>query len=672
MDAQQTSTNDPAGLYSPLSESNKEIRLIEIFSSSPDGTWDAVWGSKTSCRLYTVSLEQAPSYVAFSYVWGDAAMTEDILVNGQILSVTVNLASALKNAKRHWKAMGHDPENLRVWADAICINQQDLEERSSQVQLMRQIYDSAEMTFAWISRSDQDISQALDLLNTIYDLATRHSKQPLPDIEYSVYWPIDVSYFSERVDWDSFITALLDMHPLNCAPDPKSKDGISATEPWASLQRMFSLPYWNRVWIHQEAILSKKFYFMCPSQMIESSRANMALDGVTQMLNRPLPGQGMHDAVRAMFQTVLTRAKGPSLKFLKSRALGYGPQKPPYQDSTRLALLSSVFLVQRMSTDPRDQVYGVLGYVGLDIVPDYRASVGGVYLDFARKFIDEMEGDKVFFDGLKGKLSLSFLSECAAGIGNGLDLPSWAPSFQLSRLDCLRCFRLSDKAYLRLPGTQRAFATDRSLWTPVVRVAPVTKRRAAGVHYTPCEETVKLFDEILASYGPTYVNGTTITEALCRVLMMKPTGDIDLCGLAIFFHLRCGWKSPPGLLYDQIKDSLARNSHVPDPSDKAAVRHMLDAIVGRFLNKWTFKHTDGFKTFQLIETLGGFLGLAGEDAREDDVVCMVKGCGTPVLLRHEGDHFRFVGPCSVLGLMGDDFTHLLKAGAFKVEFIEMR
>lgn len=44
------------------------------------------------------------------------------------------------------------------WADAICINQQDIKERTQQVQLMGQIYGSAETVYSWLGPRDQSLA----------------------------------------------------------------------------------------------------------------------------------------------------------------------------------------------------------------------------------------------------------------------------------------------------------------------------------------------------------------------------------------------------------------------------------------------------------------------------------------------------------------------------------
>jgi hypothetical protein len=58
-------------------------------------------------------------YMALSYVWGDLAVKERILVNNHLFEVTVNLYQALVRL-RSSSEMKY--RNLKVWIDAICIN----------------------------------------------------------------------------------------------------------------------------------------------------------------------------------------------------------------------------------------------------------------------------------------------------------------------------------------------------------------------------------------------------------------------------------------------------------------------------------------------------------------------------------------------------------------------
>ncbi|ORY03562.1 heterokaryon incompatibility protein-domain-containing protein, partial [Clohesyomyces aquaticus] len=117
--------------YRPLDSTKSQIRLITPLFDHPHPL--------PRFTLEEVSLEENPSYSALSYVWGDAQIKRAILVDDRVVLVTKNLFSALINV--------HVPAS-RIWIDAICINQEDDDEKSWQVQLMREIYVQAEYTAA--------------------------------------------------------------------------------------------------------------------------------------------------------------------------------------------------------------------------------------------------------------------------------------------------------------------------------------------------------------------------------------------------------------------------------------------------------------------------------------------------------------------------------------------
>ncbi|KAF7192028.1 Heterokaryon incompatibility protein 6, OR allele [Pseudocercospora fuligena] len=117
--------------HKPLSNSDN-FRLLKV-SVEDD--------SKIVCELEEHLLptdhlpkEPPPRYAALSYTWGDPADTVPITCDGAEMQVTTNLAEALR------KVVNHNP-NEYLWVDQICINQQDYEEKSKQVQRMTKIYD---------------------------------------------------------------------------------------------------------------------------------------------------------------------------------------------------------------------------------------------------------------------------------------------------------------------------------------------------------------------------------------------------------------------------------------------------------------------------------------------------------------------------------------------------
>jgi hypothetical protein len=112
-------------IYTPFKSVKKEIRLLKTISGLKDGP--------LRCFLEVISLDDNAQYTALSYCWGDSNDRVNIMVNGQKISVTKNLENALS---RIWNV----DQNTVVWADAICINQQDVDEKSVQVGMMGDIY----------------------------------------------------------------------------------------------------------------------------------------------------------------------------------------------------------------------------------------------------------------------------------------------------------------------------------------------------------------------------------------------------------------------------------------------------------------------------------------------------------------------------------------------------
>ena len=102
-----------------------------------------------------------PEYEALSYAWGSAEDKLDIICNGHVVRVTRNLCNALQKMRL--------PNRSRlVWADAVCINQDDIVERGHQVRLMGLIYKRAKRVIIWAGRDDnRDAPSAFSLISKI-------------------------------------------------------------------------------------------------------------------------------------------------------------------------------------------------------------------------------------------------------------------------------------------------------------------------------------------------------------------------------------------------------------------------------------------------------------------------------------------------------------------------
>jgi hypothetical protein len=137
--------------YRPLVEPGT-IRLIELHPSEDEA-------AIVQCRLVHTTLRQAQEeivghYTALSYVWGDPNDTTTILTNGRLLRVTKSLESALRHLR-------DDKRTFNVWADGVCINQKDDDEKSTQVQQMGEVYETAHHTIIFLGECNSSTEAVL-------------------------------------------------------------------------------------------------------------------------------------------------------------------------------------------------------------------------------------------------------------------------------------------------------------------------------------------------------------------------------------------------------------------------------------------------------------------------------------------------------------------------------
>jgi hypothetical protein len=125
--------------YSTLDANVREIRLLKLEHGSLD---DPIVG-----LVVHASLDAKPLYFALSYVWGPTTLGRRITLGGHVFPVTDNLFTALQFLRRL-----HEKNDVLFWVDAICINQESIPERESQVALMGSIYSHARITVCWLGR----------------------------------------------------------------------------------------------------------------------------------------------------------------------------------------------------------------------------------------------------------------------------------------------------------------------------------------------------------------------------------------------------------------------------------------------------------------------------------------------------------------------------------------
>ena len=144
-------TSQTAGLYQLLSV-GRYIRLLVLAD-------DVIRPGQTlRCRFEHRDLDRIlpwDSYCALSYVWGSSTERVEISCNNCSASITMNLYHALVQI---WSLT---PQK-RLWADALCINQEDDVEKGFQVGMMGDIYTQSATVIIWFGKADKQILSLWD------------------------------------------------------------------------------------------------------------------------------------------------------------------------------------------------------------------------------------------------------------------------------------------------------------------------------------------------------------------------------------------------------------------------------------------------------------------------------------------------------------------------------
>ena len=122
-------------------------------------------GRKLSGRLSTYTLETAPKYFAVSYAWSHVPASAVMSCNGAPLHLTLELKNSLTILSNNVGA------GSRFWVDAICIAQDNAQEKAEQVQQIHQVFQKASDVLVWLgssaNKSNMLISKVPALLKSL-------------------------------------------------------------------------------------------------------------------------------------------------------------------------------------------------------------------------------------------------------------------------------------------------------------------------------------------------------------------------------------------------------------------------------------------------------------------------------------------------------------------------
>jgi hypothetical protein len=148
------------------------VQTIRIVDLLPGDSTDPI-----ACRLKYISLDDRPKYEAISYCWGDQVPDVEIECNKGRMKITKNLSDALRTFRK--------PDTIvPLWADAICINQKDKDEKTCQMPLMGKIYGQASKVKIWLREESQeeDCKTAFQLIGKLYTVSVGFKDGREPNI----------------------------------------------------------------------------------------------------------------------------------------------------------------------------------------------------------------------------------------------------------------------------------------------------------------------------------------------------------------------------------------------------------------------------------------------------------------------------------------------------------
>ncbi|KAI1327451.1 heterokaryon incompatibility protein-domain-containing protein [Xylariaceae sp. FL0255] len=299
----------------------KDIRLVQLLPAKM---------SSIACEIIHVPLHYPPAYTAVSYAWGDADDKRDILVDSIPVAISANLYEALE-------ALRDRDKTTLVWADAICINQQDRDERNKQVQCMTDIYAKAKVVSLWLGPEENQSELAMEFLKEVYGTKDNGNR----------------------------IKALLST--------PSLRKAVSATV------ALFQRDYWNRLWVVQEVFNARDIMVYCGQAKIQWQ----AFETASEVFKRV--GNDMDVLFPAASAYVFTKHDKP---LTYAQTLAYeGPGSllnfNDLEENAPETLLQVMRACRRkFCSDPRDKVYAVLGISSADM----RNELRGIQSQTAQKF----------------------------------------------------------------------------------------------------------------------------------------------------------------------------------------------------------------------------------------------------------------------------------------------
>ncbi|EOD44888.1 Heterokaryon incompatibility protein [Neofusicoccum parvum] len=581
--------------------SSAATRLVQIQPSSASGSGIVV--------NLTEAFPAGPlEYDALSYTWGTSEPDKSIAANNdRRLLVTDNLARAMRRFR-------HPTEVVNLWIDQLCINQNNPLERSHQVAMMGTIYRSARKVIVWLGDDYHilddgtkfDLKPGLRLAGQILDKI-----REVPGLKF---------------DWSSSFGS--------------SRLPRAGNKHWQALASILRLPWFGRMWIVQEVVLSSCIEVYCGREMFTWEEVGQIVAYL--------------DCDEYRDFNIRNSELVTELPFSRINRI-----KRQHEQGVRPDLFELMLACRHFgATDERDKIYALLELGEHDITPDYSMTPRDVFVDFAARTIRMAQMPRnccehgsenpyhfhCCVQGLKDrdKYLRIMTMLCCAGSTNQRQtlpcserLPSWVPDWTFTPKVRPFCFWGSK--------TFKAGGSD--------YYGEISIRENARLSIP-----AKLFDTIKVA-GSVNLDLSNITNAQAeRDLMRQWYAECDHIVAQNRFPYPVSGKEPRVVLKKILEHNDIGGTTRPGPRPENQRRSSGNLIDDLASPQWVlpdnhYESTMGVAVGRvLFLTTNGYMGLGPHGTRDGDVVFVMLGCDIPFVLRPVsggGDGFVLLGECFV-------------------------
>jgi hypothetical protein len=708
----------PTFEYAKLESPNDTIRVVRMESISDSDRLPIF------LKTRTIRLRDNVPFATLFYTWGnpfgifcsekerDTAPPTDIpiICDGKRLEVGENLYRFLVRWRLYLANFDHSvprtlaPDQVEAcrpptefWIDAICINQQDIEEKNKQVSIMGEIYNKSTKTWVWLGEEDEFSGAAFKILGILATAAgsidDKAGKRHLDELErkallvklglpgqipwnwFAVFalferqwfrrsWVVQEATLSRSIyalcgqhywSWSAFVTAYSQLNSLQLRTEICALASLELTperlEP-TRIKREDSCP------LHGRSTAEERGTFKKSMKSLSDMRFHICHEG-TQV-----------DMAEVLFRITAMRLKDPDIS-----DDGVGIDGGTLRSMTHIPALWELSR-RTLCYDPRDKVYALASLVNRNVyrtpdtvqdrrplVPDYNKSVCEVYCDAA------------WFTLLtQANLSiLSLIGNIAHESEHGL--PSWVPDLSQPP-QSLAFWTIQDRKQEPLwsadAGTRwkippLAMRYQKLLAVEVSFVGKVSGTSHGEIKYNRKKRDGIDYKDFLAFYKllpPTYLgdaDGQNAFEVFWRTMIADFANETSPAPPK---YAQEFGKSYIIALRDAADDCIVGNI---DNNDLASIYSTMKEVAGEGMlagdAEKMYVDTDETKEFgqRVFNTMDkrrlfiadtGHVGCGDARLSVGDMVAVIAGYPIPFILRQgSGGRYKAIGEAYVHGIM---------------------